>query len=105
MKVIKKSQVGGPRGNKMSETFDESSNNSSDSGRRDAEGINRTKSLKFRQYMRQHVLQKYHKRRKEQFSSADRSVQPQLLSKDRSTKELPQVLDGELQKEIRNPNL
>ena len=35
-------------------------------------GINRTKSLKFRQYMRQHVLQKYHKRRKEQFSSADK---------------------------------
>ena len=35
-------------------------------------GVNRTKALKFRQYMRQHVLQKYHKRRKEQFASADK---------------------------------
>ena len=26
-------------------------------------GVNRTKALKFRQYMKQHVLQKYHKRR------------------------------------------
>ena len=35
-------------------------------------GVNRTKALKFRQYMKQHVLQKYHKRRKEQFASADK---------------------------------
>ncbi len=30
-------------------------------------GENRTKALKFRQYMRNHVLQKFHKRRKDQF--------------------------------------
>ena len=38
----------------------------------DTQGVNRTKALKFRQYMKQHVLQKYHKRRKEQFASADK---------------------------------
>ena len=32
-------------------------------------GYNRAKSLKFRQYMRQHVLQKFHKRKPTQFTS------------------------------------
>ena len=31
-------------------------------------GVNRTKALKFRQYMRNHVLQKFHKRSKEPVS-------------------------------------
>ena len=35
-------------------------------------GINRSKSIKFRQYMRQHVLQKFHKRRKDQWATADK---------------------------------
>lgn len=66
-------------------------------------GINRTKSLKFRQYMRQHVLQKYHKRRKEQYSSADKghynhsfSSKDQYLTKENCRK----YWMGELQKEI-----
>ncbi len=29
-------------------------------------GVNRTKALKFRQYMRNHVLQNFHKLRKDQ---------------------------------------
>ena len=32
-------------------------------------GVNRTKALKFRQYMRNHVLQKFHKRKPTQFTS------------------------------------
>ena len=83
VKVIKKSQVDVPRGNKMSETFDEKL----EQFERlwdgvTPKGINRTKSLKFRQYMRQHVLQKYHKRSKEQFSSADKGHYNHSLSKD-----------------------
>ena len=35
-------------------------------------GTNRSKALKFRQYMKNHVLQKYHKRRKDQNSDADK---------------------------------
>jgi len=35
-------------------------------------GINRSKSIKFRQYMRQHVMQKFHKKQKSQWASADK---------------------------------
>ena len=35
-------------------------------------GINRSKSIKFRQYMRQHVLQKFHKKKKDKWESADK---------------------------------
>ncbi len=35
-------------------------------------GVNRSKAIRFRQYMRQHVLQKFHKRQKGQFASADK---------------------------------
>ncbi len=37
-------------------------------------GINRQKSLKFQQYMRQHVLQKFHKKTNDQFASADKAT-------------------------------
>ena len=35
-------------------------------------GQNRIKALKFRQYMRNHVMQKFHKRRKDQWANADK---------------------------------
>ena len=67
-------------------------------------GINRTKALKFRQYMRNHVLQKFHKRSKEQWANADKghynhgfSSKDQFLTKDNCRK----YWMGELQKDIR----
>ena len=67
-------------------------------------GINRTKALKFRQYMRNHVLQKFHKRGKEQWANADKghynhgfSSKDQFLTKDNCRK----YWMGELQKDIR----
>ena len=69
------------------------------------EGVNRSKGLKFRQYMRQHVLQKFHKRRKNQFASADKghynhsfSSKDQYLTKVNCRK----YWMGELQREIRD---
>lgn len=68
-------------------------------------GVNRSKGLKFRQYMRQHVLQKFHKRRKNQFASADKghynhsfSSKDQYLTKVNCRK----YWMGELQREIRD---
>ena len=68
-------------------------------------GINRSKSIKFRQYMRQHVLQKFHKRRKDQWATADKghfnhsfSSKDQFLTKEKCRK----YWMGELQKEIRD---
>ncbi|HIC49963.1 MAG: hypothetical protein CXX69_01235 [Candidatus Thalassarchaeum betae] len=68
-------------------------------------GVNRSKGLKFRQYMRQHVLQKFHKRRKNQFASADKghynhsfSSKDQYLTKENCRK----YWMGELQREIRD---
>ena len=68
-------------------------------------GINRSKSIKFRQYMRQHVLQKFHKRRKDQWATADKghfnhsfSSKDQFLTKENCRK----YWMGELQKEIRD---
>ena len=67
-------------------------------------GVNRTKALKFRQYMRNHVLQKFHKRSKEQWANADKghynhgfSSKDQFLTKDNCRK----YWMGELQKDIR----
>ena len=67
-------------------------------------GVNRTKALKFRQYMRNHVLQKFHKRRKDQWANADKghynhgfSSKDQFLTKDNCRK----YWMGELQKDIR----
>ena len=68
-------------------------------------GINRSKSIKFRQYMRQHVLQKFHKRRKDQWATADKghfnhsfSSKDQFLTKENCRR----YWMGELQKEIRD---
>ena len=68
-------------------------------------GINRSKSIKFRQYMRQHVLQKFHKKKKDQWASADKghfnhnfSSKAQFLTKETCRK----YWMGELQKEIRD---
>ena len=68
-------------------------------------GINRSKSIKFRQYMRQHVLQKFHKKKKDQWASADKghfnhnfSSKDQFLTKQNCRK----YWMGELQKEIRD---
>lgn len=68
-------------------------------------GVNRTKALKFRQYMKQHVLQKYHKRRKEQFASADKghynhsfTSKHMFLTKENCRK----YWMGELQQEIKD---
>ncbi len=68
-------------------------------------GINRSKSIKFRQYMRQHVLQKFHKRQKSQWATADKghfnhsfSSKDQFLTKQNCRK----YWMGELQKEIRD---
>ena len=68
-------------------------------------GINRSKSIKFRQYMRQHVLQKFHKRRKDQWATADKghfnhsfSSKDQFLTKENCRK----YWMGERQKEIRD---
>ena len=68
-------------------------------------GINRSKSIKFRQYMRQHVLQKFHKRKKSQWATADKghfnhsfSSKDQFLTKQNCRK----YWMGELQKEIRD---
>ncbi len=66
-------------------------------------GINRSKSIRFRQYMRQHVLQKFHKRQKGQFASAvDNHFNHSFSSKDQFlTKEnCKRYWMGELQKEI-----
>ena len=66
-------------------------------------GINRQKSLKFQQYMRQHVLQKFHKKTNDQFASADKGhfnhnfySKEQYLTKENCKK----YWMGELQKEI-----
>ncbi len=68
-------------------------------------GVNRSKSLKFRQYMRQHVLQKFHKRSKDQYASADKghynhsfSSKDQYLTKENCLK----YWMGDLQREIRD---
>ena len=68
-------------------------------------GENRSKSQKFRQYMRQHVLQKFHKRSKDQYASADKghynhsfSSKDQYLTKENCRK----YWMGELQREIRD---
>ena len=68
-------------------------------------GVNRSKSLKFRQYMRQHVLQKFHKKSKDQYASADKghynhsfSSKDQYLTKVNCRK----YWMGELQREIRD---
>ena len=68
-------------------------------------GFNRSKSIKFRQYMRQHVLQKFHKRRKDQWATADKghfnhsfSSKDQFLTKENCRR----YWMGELQKEIRD---
>jgi len=68
-------------------------------------GINRSKSIKFRQYMRQHVLQKFHKKKKDQWASADKghfnhnfSSKDQFLTKQNCRK----YWMGELQREIRD---
>ena len=67
-------------------------------------GENRTKALKFRQYMRNHVMQKFHKRRKDQWANADKghynhgfSSKDQFLTKENCRK----YWMGELQKDIR----
>ncbi|MAK40492.1 MAG: hypothetical protein CL993_02040 [Euryarchaeota archaeon] len=66
-------------------------------------GVNRSKALKFRQYMKNHVLQKYHKRRKDQNTDADKghynhsfSSKDQFLTKENCRK----YWMGELQREI-----
>ena len=71
-------------------------------------GVNRTKALKFRQYMKQHVLQKYHKRRKEQFANADKghyndsfTSKHMFLTKENCRK----YWMGELQQEIKDSEL
>ena len=64
---------------------------------------NRTKALKFRQYMRQHVLQKFHKRKPTQFASVqDNHYNHNFSSKDQFlTKEnCKKYWMGELQAEI-----
>ena len=65
-------------------------------------GVNRTKALKFRQYMRNHVLQKFQKRR-DQYQRADNnryfhnfSSKEQFLTEENCRK----YWMGELQKEI-----
>ena len=68
-------------------------------------GVNRSKSLKFRQYMRQHVLQKFHKKSKDQYASADKGhYNHSFSSKDQYlTKENCRMYwMGELQREIRD---
>tara|TARA_B110000881_G_C18431675_1_gene441224 strand:- start:21 stop:290 length:270 start_codon:yes stop_codon:yes gene_type:complete len=66
---------------------------------------NRSKRLKFRQYMKNHVLQKFHKRNKEQFATADKghynhsfSSDDQFLTKENCKK----YWMGQLQKEIQD---
>ena len=70
----------------------------------DTKGVNRTKALKFRQYMKQHVLQKYHKRRKEQFASADKGHYNTAYQQTYVPNQgkLQEILDGELQQEIKD---
>ena len=67
-------------------------------------GYNRTKALKFRQYMRNHVMQKFHKRRKDQWATADKghynhafSSKDQYLTKENCMK----YWMGQLQKDIK----
>ena len=67
-------------------------------------GINRQKSLKFQQYMKQHVLQKFHKKTNDQFASANNghfnhnfSSKDQFLTKENCKK----YWMGGLQKEIK----
>ena len=59
-------------------------------------GVNRTKALKFRQYMRNHVLEKFHKRGKEQWANADKGHYPRFLQQrpvpDQG--QLQEILDG-----------
>ena len=67
-------------------------------------GYNRSKSLKLRQYMRQHVLQKFHKRKPSQFTSVqDNHYNHNFSSKDQFlTKEnCKKYWMGELQAEIK----
>ena len=65
-------------------------------------GINRQKSLKFQQYMKQQVLQKFHKKTNDQFASVDKGhfnhnfSSNQFLTKENCKK----YWMGELQKEI-----
>ena len=66
---------------------------------------NRSKRLKFRQYMKNHVLQKFHKRNQEQTSTADKghynhsfSSDDQFLTRENCKK----YWMGELQKEIKD---
>ena len=68
-------------------------------------GENRAKALKFRQYMRNHVMQKFHKRRKDQWTNADKghynhtfSNKEQFLTKVNCRK----YWMGELHNEIRD---
>jgi hypothetical protein len=64
-------------------------------------GINRTKSLKFRQYIREHVRQKFHKpkpgaNQKSATGHANLTSKSQILSKENCEK----YWMGELQKEL-----
>ena len=67
------------------------------------EGLNRSKSLKFRQYLRNHVMQKFHKRKKDQWVSVNQghynhafSSKDQFLTKENCRK----YWMGEMQREI-----